>query len=82
MAIKTDDEDVRDVHFWMEHGGNGDFYINLLQFNKHGSTDFKPVRIDCRIAMSGGNAPHEVKMAVAALYRTMQAAGLNDYPNK
>ena len=78
MAIKTDDEDIRNVHFWMEHGGNGDYYIDLMEYDKRPGA--LSVRIDCRISMSGGNAPHEVKMAVSALWRALEASGLNYHP--
>lgn len=79
MALKTDDEDIRDVRFWMELGGSGDYYINLVEnytdrlFNK---------RINYRMAMSGGNAPHEVKIAAAALFRAMENYGLNIHPKE
>lgn len=73
MSLKTDDEDIRDVRLFMEVGGNGDYYINLMDMDKK-------VRLDCRIAMSGGNAPHEVKMAVAGLYRALAKADLQHHP--
>lgn len=81
MALQTDDCDIRDVRFYMEHGGNGDFYINLIEYPIEG----KAIRVDFqyinyRMAMSGGNAPHEVKTAFVALYRAMEAAGLNNHP--
>lgn len=34
MAILTDDCDIRNVYFQMQHGGNGDFYIVLKEFDK------------------------------------------------
>ncbi len=83
MALETDDCDIRDVHFYMDLGGNGDYYINLVEYPaedlQSGSKIFKA--INYRMAMSGGKASHEVKMAFAALYRAMEAAGLNEYPN-
>jgi hypothetical protein len=75
MALKTDDCDIRDVRMFMEAGGNGDFYINLLQYDDVGLK-----RINYRMAMSGGYAPHEVRMAFVALYRAMESAGLNTHP--
>lgn len=77
MALKTDDCDIRDVRFYMDAGGNGDYYINLVEYDKE--EDFVK-NINYRMAMSGGNAPHEVKMAFVALYRAMEAAGLNNHP--
>jgi hypothetical protein len=77
MALITDDCDIRDVRFYMDHGGNGDYYINLVEYESSGV--FK-CSLNYRMAMSGGNAPHEVKMAFAALYRAMEKEGLNKYP--
>lgn len=71
MALKTDDEDIRDVRMWIEVGGNGDYYINLIDKKSH-------MRLDLRVAMSGGNAPTGVKLAVANLYRALEAAKLNE----
>jgi len=84
MALQTDDCDIRDVHFYMEHGGNGDYYITLLEYPNEelamGSPTFKC--INYRMAMSGGATSnhHEVRMAFVALYRAMEAAGLNKHP--
>lgn len=75
MALLTDDQDVRTVHMWMDMGGNGDYYINLIEYNEPGV-----LRMNMRIATSGGNAPTEVKLAVANLFRAMEAAGLNKHP--
>lgn len=77
MALQTDDCDIRDVRFFMDLGGNGDYYINLIEYDHDG----KCLKwINYRMAMSGGYAPHEVKMAFVALYRAMEAAGLNEHP--
>lgn len=77
MAILTDDCDIRDTKFWMEWGGNSDPYICLLE-TKRGT----PIRLDVRFAMSGGNTNRhpEVRNAIIALYRAMEAAGLNNHP--
>ncbi len=86
MALQTDDCDIRDVHFYMEHGGNGDFYINLIEYPKpessQGSDTLKA--INYRMAMSGGATSHhhEVRMAFVALYRAMEEAGLNKHPRE
>jgi hypothetical protein len=77
MAILTDDQDIRMVYLQTLHGGNGDYYIVLKQFDKEGKY---MGTMDYRCAMSGGNAPTEVKLAVATLYRAMEAAGLNNHP--
>jgi hypothetical protein len=85
MAIFTDDSD--NVHFWMESGGNGDYYINLLEDSKKftkGEVVIENVRIKIttRIATNGGNARKHTKviLAIANLYRAMEEAGLNKHP--
>jgi hypothetical protein len=75
MALPTDDIDIRNVRLYMEAGGNGDYYLNLVE-QKEGQP---PVRINMRISMSGGFAPTEVKLAVAELFRAMDGAGLNEH---
>lgn len=77
MALQTDDQDIRDVRFYMETGGNGDYYLNLIEFDKNG-VFIKSLNM--RVAMSGGNAPHEVKMKVSDLFKAMEAAKLNEHP--
>lgn len=75
MALLTDDQDIREAYLQTILGGNGDFYISVIE--KCGDT----VINNCvRISTSGGNAPSEVKIAVANLYRAMEAAGLNEFP--
>jgi len=73
MSIRTDDEDIRKVEFWMELGGNGDYYINLMDSGKF-------QRINFRCAMSVGNCPTEIKLAIANLFRKMEELGLNEHP--
>ncbi len=80
MALKTDDEDLRDVRFWMEVGGNGDYYLNLLEYPGKSNKEHK--RINMRVAMSGGNAPTDVKLAVAALWRAMEKHSLTPHPKE
>ena len=77
MALQTDDCDIRDVRFYMENGGNGDYYLNLIEFDKDG---VYVKSLNMRVAMSGGNAPHEVKMKVAELFKELEKAGLNEHP--
>jgi hypothetical protein len=76
MALKTDDCDIRDVSFYMENGGNSDYYLNLIEF-KQGVYEKS---LNMRISMSGGSAPTEVKIKIAELFRAMEAAGLNNHP--
>lgn len=79
MALLTDDQDIRDVRLWMEYGGNGDYYINLIEYGTN-NVEIPLKRTNMRISVSGGNAPTEVKLAVANLFRAMEAAGLNNHP--
>lgn len=79
MALLTDDQDIRDVRMYMEHGGNGDYYLTLVERRKMSHSSISN-SINMRIATSGGNAPTEVMLAAANLFRAMQAAGLNKHP--
>lgn len=76
MALKTDDCDIRDVSLFMETGGNGDYYLNLIEFKE----GVYQKSLNMRVSMSGGNAPTEVKVKIAELFRAMEAAGLNNHP--
>lgn len=82
MAILTDDCDVNDVSMYMTHGGNGDYYLSLIQSKdtRFGDDDFKWLTI--RFAMSGGciSKHPEVAKCIWELYRAMEAAGLNKMP--
>jgi len=82
MALQTDDCDIRDVKFYMDLGGNGDYYINLVEYPKADSISSpdKITHLNYRCAMSGGGAPHKVKMAIFRLFQAMEEAGLNEYP--
>ncbi len=84
MALITDDCDIRDVRFYMDLGGNGDFYINLIEYpapDKPGAND-KIKCVNYRMAMSGGYASRypDVREAFVNLYRAMEKAGLNNHP--
>ena len=59
--------DIRDTTLSMYVGGNGDYYLTLKE-TKRGNK----IRLDTRIAMSGGNATREVKKAIAELYKALQ----------
>lgn len=90
MAIETDDCDIRDTKFWMEHGGNGDYYICLmgtqrvLQVGRTASFEPHVERLDVRFAMSGGNTNRypRVRSAIVELYRALDEAGLNSQPGE
>lgn len=71
--LLTDDQDIRENYLQTIHGGNGDYYI-AIKFKGRDGLFHKE---DVRIAMSGGNAPSRVKLAVCELYRAMEEAGLN-----
>lgn len=80
MALTTDDCDLSDTNMHMQVGGNGDYYLTLIQFNRGGKDDFK--RLDMRFAMSGGciSRHPEVAKCIRELYRAMDKAGLNKHP--
>jgi len=73
MALLTDDEDISSIAMYMEAGGNGDYYLSLID----AATGKK---MTLRVATSGGNAPTDVKLAVAKLFRAMEKCGLNEHP--
>ena len=66
MGLLTDDMDIRNTELSMEFGGNGDYYL-ILKETKGGEV----VKLDTRIAMSGGNATPEVKSAISNLYKAL-----------
>lgn len=70
--LLTDDMDIRDTKLSMRIGGNGDYYIELKE-TKRGEV----IRLDTRIAMSGGNAATEVRLAVANLFKALRGETLN-----
>lgn len=76
MALLTDDMDTRTDFFRVILGGNGDYYPQIIYRDETNT-----VRLaGCRIATSGGNAPTEVKIAIAELYRALEKYGLNNHP--
>lgn len=83
MALKTDDCDIRDSRMFVQLGGNGDYYINLIEFPLEGSISKgqETKWVSTRISTSGGRAPTEVKIAVAELFRAMEKHGLNNHPS-
>lgn len=76
MALLTDDPDFGEDYMRTTLGGNGDYYIQVVNRDKEGMLSSHSVRI----AMSGGNAPTRVKLAIAELHRAMEEAGLNEWP--
>jgi len=64
--LLTDDMDIRDTELSMYHGNNGDYYICLKE-TKGGEI----VKLDTRIAMSGGNATPEIRQAVSNLFKAL-----------
>jgi len=77
MALLTDDMDIHQTWFYMNFGGNGDYYINTVNADEKGIKSVHSVRI----AMSGGLAPTEVKLAAAELFRALEKHKLNEYPD-
>lgn len=73
MALLSDDCDVKEVYMRTMLGGNGDYYLELT-LDEHGDR----ISICTRIS-TGGNAPSEVKIAMAELFRAMEKHGLNEY---
>lgn len=74
MALLTDDHDIRESYLRTMLGGNGDYYIEIINVYAGIKTG-----ACVRISTSGGNAPSEVKIAVAELYRAMEKHNLNEY---
>lgn len=67
MVLLTDDCDFDDTILDIFVGGNVDYYLSLKQTNLEG----KIIKIDFRVAMSGGNASTRTKLAIAELYRSL-----------
>lgn len=77
MALLTDDPDFNSNSIRMDLGGNGDYYLQLWRKDEEGLNHFDSVRI----STSGGNAPTDVKIAIAELWRALEKHGLNEYPD-
>lgn len=75
MALLTDDMDKYTNYLLMDFGGNGDYYITIMN-----EVDGLLYRNTVRIATSGGNAPTSVKIAVAELFRALEEHNLNELP--
>lgn len=66
MELITDDMDIRDTTLDVQYGGNGDYYV-ILKETVNGDV----IKLETRIAMSGGVASTRVKLAIAELYRAL-----------
>ena len=73
--LLSDDQDIEENYLQTLLGGNGDYYISVKFKNSEGFWERKGVRI----STSGGNAPSEVKIAAAELYRAMEKHKLNEF---
>lgn len=78
MALKSDDSDLRESYLQTHFGGNGDYYITIIQRNDEGLLE----RSSVRIAISGGYTPKESKIRnlVAQLHWEMEEFKLNEHP--
>ena len=74
MALLSDDSDLQVAYFRIITGGNGDYYPQIITEDEYG---IKTI-VGTRISTSGGNAPTDVKVAIADLWRAMEKYGLND----
>lgn len=77
MALLTDDSDIHKSWLYMLLGGNGDYYLNIVDEDENGIKTVKGVRI----STSGGYAPSDVKVAAANLFRALEKHKLNEYPD-
>jgi len=77
MALLSDNFDIEVAYFRIDMGNDGDYYPEITYINEKGLTR----NANIRVAMSGGNAPSEVKLAIANLWQTMEKYDLNVRPN-
>jgi len=77
MALLSDNSDITVTFLRITTGNDGDYYPEILFRDEKGLT--KSVCI--RVAISGGNAPIEVKIAIANLYRALEKNNLNEHPS-
>ncbi len=78
MALLTDDMDLNETYLQTMMGGNGDYYIRIIYRNEEDGLLYVN---GVRIAMSGGLATTRVKLAACELFRAMEEAELNNFPN-
>jgi len=74
MALLSDNSDFQTAYFRIETGNDGDFYPQIIFENRDGLMETASIRI----AMSGGNATTDVKIAMAKLWAAMERNGLNE----
>jgi len=77
MALLTDNSDFSTVYFRIITGNDGDYYPQIISEDENGNLNTAGIRV----CMSGGNAPTDVKLAIANLYRALEKHHLNEYPN-
>ncbi|MCW3110537.1 MAG: hypothetical protein JWQ09_5043 [Segetibacter sp.] len=75
MSLKSDDPDIRPAEMITMLGGNGDFYITIMEELNDGTKQSATIRV----STSGGVAPLDVRLAVANLYRAMEKHDLNKF---
>ncbi len=84
-AIQTDDPDIRPAFCYAHAGGNGDWYLSIVEikdmYDEHGNLGRQAVTNTLRISMSGSQIPFEIKMIAAQLCQTMSLAGFNEHPD-
>lgn len=76
MGLLSDNSDIQIAYFRITTGNDGDYYPEIIYKDREGINKNAVIRI----AMSGGNAPTEVKLAVAELYRALEKHKLNEHP--
>ena len=76
MALLTDDQDINDNSLTTFYGGNGDYYVQIWYKDENGLICNKYVRI----AMSGGNATPEIRLAISKLHKAMEESNKNQKP--
>ena len=79
MAIKSDDSDIRAAWLYTEVGGNGDYYITIVEEKQHHERKaLVKVSSSIRITTHGNRYHPDVVKAVANLYRVLEEHRLNE----
>ena len=73
MALESEDCYIQEAYFRVGSLANGDYYPEITYIDDKGIAH----TVSTRICMSGGNAPIEVKTAIAHLYRALEMNQLN-----
>lgn len=74
MALKDKNYLENNRQLNILQGGNGDYMIQIWGKDKDGLNTVE----NFEVCMSGGYAPHSVKMAVFNLFKAMEEEGLNN----